>query len=93
MTLTPPYVEQLHLQELRKSLVSSGVFVRSLQNAERNFVIGRAVSMYGAVSDITKSDLSVRIEYDNAVRQKTLNCYVCSARTMVIRPNEVQVIA
>lgn len=93
MGLTPAYVEQLFLQELRKSLVNSGVFVRNLQNAEKNFVIGRAVSMYGAVSDITKSDLSVRIEYGaNATRQKTLNCYVCSARTLIVRDNEVQVV-
>ena len=92
MGLTPSYVEQLHLQEVRKSLIASGVFVKNLQNAEKNFIIGRGVGMYGAVSDITKSDLSVRIEYLGATRQKTLNCYVCSARTMVIRPNQVQVI-
>jgi len=92
MSLTPPNVEQLHLQELRKSLMNSGVFVRNLQNAEKNFVIGRAVSMYGSVSDITKSDLSLRVEYSGAVRQKTLNVYVCSARTLVVRNNEIQVI-
>ena len=92
MSLTPSFVEQLHLQELRKSLIASGVFVRNLQNAEKNFVIGRAVAMYGAVSDITKSDLSLRIEYGAATRQKTLNVYVCSARTLVIRQNNVEVI-
>ena len=92
MGLTPSYVEQLALQETRKSLIASGVFVKNLQNANENFIIGRGTGMYGAVSDITKSDLSVRVEYVGAARQKTLNCYICSARTMVIRPNQVQVI-
>ncbi len=92
LSMTPAYVEQLHLAEGRKSLVNSGVFVKSLQNAEKNFVIGRAVSLYGAVSDITKSDLSLRLEYGAATYQKTLNCYVCSARTLVINRDQVQVI-
>ena len=93
LSLTPAYVEQLALQETFKSLASSGLFVRNLQNAEKNFQISRSVSMFGGVSDITKSDLSLRIEYsDDAVRQKTLNTYICTARTLVIRANEVSVI-
>ena len=94
MSLTPtPYVEQLHIQELRKGLMGAGVFVRSLQNANENFVIARQVAMYGAVSDITKSALSLRIEYSaQATRQKSLNVYVCSARTMIIRRGDVQVV-
>ena len=93
LSLTPAYVEQLALQETFKSLASSGLFVRNLQNAEKNFQISRSVSMFGGVSDITKSDLSLRIEYsDSAVRQKTLNTYICTARTLVIRANDVSVI-
>tara|TARA_R110001606_G_scaffold69034_4_gene157797 strand:+ start:139 stop:1791 length:1653 start_codon:yes stop_codon:yes gene_type:complete len=94
MSLTPtPYVEQLHIQELRKGLMGAGVFVRSLQNANENFVIARQVAMYGSVSDITKSALSLRIEYSSqATRQKSLNVYVCSARTMIIRRGDVQVV-
>ncbi len=93
LSMTPAYVEQLALQELRKSLINSGVFVRSLQNAEKNFIIGRAVSLFGSVSDITKSDLSLRMEYgSNASYQKTLNVYVCTARTLIIQQNNIEVV-
>ncbi len=92
LSMTPAYVEQTHLQELRKSLINSGVFVKSLQNAEKNFIVGRAVSLFGSVSDITKSDLSLRLEYGAATFQKTLNVYVCSARTLIIRRNEIDVV-
>jgi hypothetical protein len=92
MTLSPPYVEQIFLQETRKSLLNSQVIVRNLQNAEDNFVIGRAFSKYGAVSDVTHQQLSLRVEYTGAVRQKTMNCYMCSTREMVIRQDGVEVI-
>ena len=93
MNLTPAYVPQQHVQEMRKALVSSGVFVRSLQNPEKNVVIGRAFGMGGAVSDVTKSDLQVRLEYgSNATTQKILFCFMCEARTLIIRDTEVDVI-
>ena len=92
LSMTPAYVEQLHLQELRKSLINSGIFVKSLQNAEKNFIIGRAVSLFGSVSDITKSDLSLRMEYGAATFQKTLNVYVCTARTLIIQQNNIEVV-
>ena len=93
MNLTPAYVPQQHVQEFRKSLVSSGVFVRSLQNPEKNVIIGRAFGMNGAVSDVTKSDLQVRLEYgSNATTQKILFCFMCEARTLIIRDTEVDVI-
>ncbi len=92
LSMTPAYVEQLHLQELRKSLINSGIFVKSLQNGEKNFIIGRAVSLFGSVSDITKSDLSLRMEYGAATFQKTLNVYVCTARTLIIQQNNIEVV-
>ena len=93
MNLTPAYVPQQHLQEMRKSLVSSGVFVRSLQNPEKNVIIGRAFGMGGAVSDVTKSDLQVRLEYgSNATTQKILYCFMCEARTLIVRDREVDVV-
>jgi len=92
LSMTPAYVEQLAIQELRKSLINSGVFVKSLQNAEKNFIIGRAVSLFGSVSDITKSDLSLRMEYGTATYQKTLNVYLCTARTLIIQKNNIEVV-
>jgi len=93
MSMTPAFVPQQHLQEMRKSLVASGVFVRSLQNPEKNVIIGRGFGMGGAVSDVTKSDLQVRLEYgSNATTQKILLCFMCEARTLIIRDREVDVI-
>ena len=93
MSMTPAFVSQQHIQELRKSLVASGVFVRSLQNPEKNVIIGRGFGMGGAVSDVTKSDLQVRLEYgSNATTQKILFCFMCEARTLIIRDREVDVI-
>ena len=92
MSLSPAFVEQLHLQEVRKALLNSGVDIKSLQNAEKNVLISRAFSKYGATSDTTKSDLSLRVEYTGATRQKTFNCYFCSMRTLIIKANEMQVV-
>lgn len=93
LSMTPAYVPQQFIQELRKSLISSGVFVRSLQRPEEVVVIGRAFGMGGAVSDVTKSDLQVRLNYSSsATTQKVLNCYMCEARTLIIRDREVDVI-
>ncbi len=93
LSMTPAYVEQLHLTELHKSLLNSGVFVRSLQNAEKNFIVARAVSLFGSVSDVTKADLSLRLEYSSsATYQKTLNVYMCTARTLIINRNNIEVV-
>ena len=60
--------------------------------AQNVTAISRAVSLFGAVSDITKSDLSLRMEYGAATYQKTLNVYVCTARTLVIQQNNIEVV-
>jgi len=93
LSMTPAYVEQLALQETYKSLTNAGHFVKSLQNAEKNFVIGRAVSLFGSVSDITKSDLSLRLEYGStASYAKTLNVYATTARTLIVQKNNIEVV-
>ena len=93
LSMTPAYVEQLALQETYKSLTNAGHFVKSLQNAEKNFVIGRAVSLFGSVSDITKSDLSLRLEYGStASYDKTLNVYATTARTLIVQKNNIEVV-
>lgn len=94
LSATIPKIEQLYITELHKSLLNSGTMVRTLQRPYDNVVIGRACSLFGAVSDITKSDLQLRLEYDNAANryQKTLNCYVCSARTLVVKRDAIDVV-
>jgi len=91
-SLNPPKINQLHLQELRKSLISNSVMVRNLQQPQENFVIGRAVSSYGHTSDI-RGDVSLRVMYDsNAKVQKTFNFYVCSQRTLIIKQDGLMVV-
>jgi len=94
LSATIPKIEQLYITELHKSLLNSGAMVRTLQRPYDNVVIGRACSLFGAVSDITKSDLQLRLEYDNVADryQKTLNCYVCSARTLVVKRDAIDVV-
>jgi len=87
---SPPHVDALHLIELEKSLTNCGYGVRDLQRVPERFLIGRAFSKYGQVSDLHSRDLSLRIEYQGATKQKLFNHYVCHIRRMVIAQGRVQ---
>ena len=92
LSLTPSRINQLALSETRKGFVNIQVAVRNLQRPENNFVIARALSAFGHTSNISENDVSLRIEYgSNATRQKTMNCYLCSQRTLVIRNDGMEV--
>ena len=84
-----PHTDALHLIELEKSLVNCGYGVRNLQRVPERFLIGRAFSKYGQVSNLNGRDLSLRVEYSGAVNQKLFNHYVCHLRRMVINPSGV----
>ena len=93
LSLTPPKINQLALQETRKSLINSSIMVRNLQNPQKNFVIGRAVSEFGHTSNITGSDLVLRVMYGTqATLQKVFLCFICSQRTLVIRDTDMMVV-
>ena len=89
---TNAILSQQHLHEVRKSLLNSGVLVRNLQDVKENMLISRAFSKYGMVSDITKTDLSLRVEYENATKQKVFNCFLCSLRSLNISSKGVEVV-
>lgn len=92
-SLSPPKINQLALAETRKALINIGVSVRNLQRPENNFIVARSLSAFGHTSNISENDVSLRIEYgSNAQRQKTMNCYLCSQRTLVIKDNEMMVV-
>ena len=84
-----PHTDALHLIELEKSLVNCGYGVRNLQRVPERFLIGRAFSKYGQVSNLNGRDLSLRVEYSGALQQKLFNHYVCHLRRMVINPQGV----
>lgn len=86
---SPPHVDALHLIELEKSLVNCGYGVRDLQRVPDRFLIGRAFSKYGQVSDLNSRDLSLRMEYSGATEQKLFNHYVCHIRRMVVAQGRV----
>ena len=86
---SPPQVDALHLIELEKSLVNCGYGVRDLQRVSDRFLIGRAFSKYGQVADLNSRDLSLRIEYSGATKQKLFNHYVCHIRRMIIAQGKV----
>jgi hypothetical protein len=85
-------LSQQHLHEVRKSLLNSGVVVRNLQDVKQNLLISRAFSKYGLVSDVTKTDLSLRLEYEGSTKQKVFNCFICNLRSLNISNKGVQVV-
>mgnify|MGYP003627120758 CR=1 FL=1 len=89
-TLADPKIDALHLIELEKSLVNCGYGVRNLQRVPVRFLIGRAFSKYGQVSDLSQRDLSLRIDYRAATQAKLFNHYVCHLRRMVVSSSGVQ---
>jgi hypothetical protein len=93
LSQVPAKTNQLHTQELRKSLVNCGISVRNLQNPQSNFIIGRAVSDYGHTSNIRGSDVALRVSYGtSATIQKVFNVYICSQRTLVIKDDAMMVV-
>ncbi len=84
-----PHTEALHLLELEKAFTNCGFGVRDLQRVPKKFLIGRAMSRYGQVSDLNSRDLSLRVEYVGATKQKMFNHYVCHLRRMVVSNGNV----
>jgi len=88
-TEVPSRIDALHLIELEKSLVNCGYGVRDIQRVPEKFLIGRAFSKYGQVADLNSRDLSLRVEYSGATKQKLFNHYVCHIRRLQIAQGRV----
>jgi len=85
---SPPLVEQLALWEVEKSMSTSRVVTRNLQEPEKNFVISRALARYGGVYDLrSDGNISLRVEYSTATpptKQKLFVSYIMGLRRLIV---------
>ncbi len=84
--------------ELQKALVQSGINVKSLSDFNRNFVIGRALSMsvmgVEGVYDTRGKDFNIQVNYQGAQPTKNhlWNNFVYHLRRIVIRGDSISVV-
>ena len=84
--------------ELQKALVQSGITVKSLSDFNRNFVIGRALSMsvmgVEGVYDTRGKDFNLQVNYSGTQpsKNKLWNNFVYHLRRIVIKGDSVSVI-
>lgn len=83
--------DALHLLELEKALVNCGYGVRDLQRVPERFLIGRAWSRYGQVSNLDTHTLSLRVEYVGALEQKMYNHYISHLKRFVVKQGSLEV--
>lgn len=83
-TQTPERTDALHIVELEKSLVNAGYGVRNLLRVPNRFMIGRAFSKYGQVMNLAPQDLSLRVEYVGATKEKLYEHFIQSLRRVNI---------
>tara|TARA_R110000824_G_scaffold347197_1_gene534006 strand:- start:19573 stop:21225 length:1653 start_codon:yes stop_codon:yes gene_type:complete len=83
--------DALHLIELEKALTNCGYGIRNLQRIPERFLIGRAWSKYGQVSNLSKYNLSLRVEYIGAVNQKMFNHYICHLKRFIVKQGDIEV--
>tara|TARA_R110002096_G_scaffold248690_1_gene441103 strand:+ start:20219 stop:21943 length:1725 start_codon:yes stop_codon:yes gene_type:complete len=90
-TQDPQRTDALHIVELEKSLVNAGYGVRNLLRVPNRFLIGRAFSKYGQVMNLAPQDLSLRVEYDGATKEKLYEHFIQSLRRVNISSKGVMV--
>lgn len=84
--------------ELQKALVQSGINVKSLADFNRNFVIGRALSLstmgVEGVYDTRNKDFNLQVNYTGTAptKPKLWNNFVYHLRRIVIRGDNISVI-
>jgi hypothetical protein len=88
-TQNPARTDALHLVELEKAMVNANYGVRNLLRVPSKFLIGRAFSKYGQVYNLGDESLSLRVEYQGAVKQKLFEHFVCYLKRVNISSNGV----
>ncbi len=84
--------------EVQKALVQSGINVKSLSDFNRNFVIGRALSLSAmgveGVYDTRNKDFNLQVNYQGTTptKNKLWNNFVFHLRRVVIKGDNVSVI-
>jgi hypothetical protein len=87
-------IDQQPLIELEKALVMAGIKPHSMLNFQKNFVIGRALSLQDGVYDTRGKDFQLQVEYqETAVPafNKLWNVWCAHLRRIVISGNSIQV--
>lgn len=87
-----PRTDALHLIELEKALTNCNINVRNLQRVPERFLIGRAFSKWGQYANLSTHDLTLRVEYSNAVDEKLYNHYICHLRSFIVNSQGINVI-
>ena len=87
-------IDQQPLIELEKAMVMSGIKPHSLMNFQKNFVLGRALSLQDGVYDARGSDFQLQIEYQETTPpnyNKLWNVWCSHLRRIVISGDSISV--
>lgn len=87
-------IDQQPLIELEKALVMAGMKPHSMLNFQKNFVIGRALSLQDGVYDTRGKDFQLQVEYQETTGpqlNKLWNVWCAHLRRIVISGNSIQV--
>jgi len=87
-----PKFEPLHMMELEKATIASGIPVRSWWDLPADFSVGRAFALNGQVHDLNGIDLSLRAEYQNGGKPKLFQHYICHMNTLTITNDMTSVV-
>ena len=88
-------ISQQVLIEVEKSLAQAGIEVKSFRKYNKNFVVGRALSLGDGIYDTRGKDFSLQLEYTGTTGQqvnKLWNCYCAHIRGLQISGETVQVV-
>jgi hypothetical protein len=88
-------ISQQHLIELEKALVMGGIIPFSFKQHNKNFCLGRALSLQSGVYDTRGKDFNLQLEYvantsiQSASLPKLWNCFCAHIRRIVISGDSV----
>jgi hypothetical protein len=88
-------ISQQGLIELEKALAMAGIEPRSFKRFNKNFVIGRALSLGDGVYDTRGKDFNLQLEYTGATapaKNKLWNCYCAHIRGLQISGENINVV-
>ncbi len=85
--------EPLHLTELQKALTNIDEPVHSLQKVADSFVIARGFNKYRQITDLSKTTLSLRVDYDDGSVQKIFNNFVYKLARLTIKDGVISVVS
>lgn len=88
-------MDQQWLIEAEKALYMAGIEPLSFLNYQRNWFIGRALSLQNGVYDARGKDFNLQVEYTETVGGPTKphlwNCFVAHLRRIVVRGDSISV--